>query len=333
MTKILVTGGAGFIGAYLCNRLHALGHSVVVLDALRPYAWPHDVEHARERSLRSALIDGAAFEEADLLDPTGVEACLSRHEPDIVVHLAANAILSSAERDPARCEADIVASTRNLIKALRTTGTASRLVHASSSMVYGNFLSQRVGEDQPVAPINAYGRMKAAAEQLSREQAAAAGLEITVVRPIAVYGPGDFCRRVVTRFCAQALAGETLVVNDSPDQLMDFTFVEDVAEGMARAALRPEAAGQTFNIARGEARSLLDVIEALKRHVPGLRYQVTASPEVNRPKRGALDISKARELLGYEPRVGLGEGVEHCLAFLSGKTIVPVYEPEMEAAE
>jgi len=333
MTKILVTGGAGFIGAYLCSRLQALGHYVVVLDALRPYAWPDEPEYARERSLRSALILGAQFEEIDLLDPKAVEACLIRHAPEVVVHLAANAILSSAERDPARCQADIVSSTANLLDAMRRTGIASRLVHTSSSMVYGNFASDRVGEDQLVAPINAYGRMKAVAEQMSREQAAAAGFEITVVRPIAVYGPGDFCRRVITRFCAQALAGEMLILNESPDQLMDFTFVEDEADGIARAALRPEAAGQTFNIARGEARSLLDVITALMRHVPELRYQVTRSPDVNRPKRGALDISKACGLLGYKPRVGLEEGVERCLAFLKGTALVPLYEPEMEAAE
>src|SRR3546814_3258071 len=99
---------------------------------------------------------------------------------------------------------------------------------------------------------------------------------------MAVYGAGDFYRRVIPVFCAQALVGDPLTIKASADVLIDFSYVEDIAKGLTLAALEPAAAGETFNLAYGQARSLHDVFLALKRHFPQLRYEVIASTEIGR---------------------------------------------------
>lgn len=290
-----------------------MGLDVIVLDALRPYASPR---RQLDRELRRALLVGAEIQQSDLLDVDQTIACITEHQPSMVVNLAADPIISSADRDPLRCEHDIVESTRSLVQAVAATGSVRRLVQVSSSMVYGDFKHGHADEASPTEPVNAYGRMKLAAETLVRGLGAGGEVEIVIVRPMAVYGPGDSYDRVIPTFCAQSIADMSLTLRTTADALIDFSYVEDIAEGLALAVTRPGAAGETFNLSYGQARSLLDVVAVLQRHFPGLRYDVLPAVGPARPRRGALDISKAKRLLGYRPMTDLESGIDRCIAFL-----------------
>lgn len=313
VTKILVAGGAGFIGSHLTRHLCDLGHKVAVLDAFRPYASP---THPRDKALRQTLIAAAALYKIDLLDRDRVDACFVEFEPEVVINLAADPIVASADRNSLNCERDIVQSTGELSNAITATRFGRRLVQVSSSMVYGNFLGETANEASPTEPINAYGRMKLAAEAIVQSFGARGVVETVIVRPMAVYGPGDHYDRVVPKFCSQCLAGEPLVVRTGADSLIDFSYIGDIVEGLTAAATEPAAAGQIFNLSYGEARSVFDLVSILQTHFPDLRYDISPAAGPTRPNRGALDISKARRLLGYRPAMALDTGIAHCIAHL-----------------
>jgi nucleoside-diphosphate-sugar epimerase len=314
--RVLVTGGAGFVGRHVCRALADYGREVVVLDALLRFP-PTGGEAPAPASAPSP--EAAALIRADLRDREAVREALGRLRPDAVVHLAALPLVGA---DPRLAVAVNVDGTRNLLEELGTPGTVRRFLFASSSTVYGDFRSRPVAEDHPTDPREGYGRTKLIGEQLTRLYCEAFGIPATIVRPTAVYGPGDGNRRVVQLFLEQALAGRPLTVEGDGSERLDFTYVEDLADGIALALLAEEGRGETFNLARGEERTVLELAAAIVRAVPGTR--IVHRPAVcARPSRGALAIDKARRLLAYRPRFPLEVGIGRCLAALPGGRALP----------
>lgn len=316
----LVTGGAGFIGSHLVHALCGHGWNVTALDVQREYAWPCDRADILDHlALRQALLAGRDIARIDLVDTRRVVELLTRQQPDLVVHLAANPLVSAADSDPVSCRRDIVLSTESLLEAIRISGLSLRLVHVSSSMVYGDFDADRIDEAAATEPVNAYGRMKLEAEDLVRRHAALTGLETVIVRPMAVYGAGDIYRRVINNFCSQAASGRPIGLQADPATRIDFTHIEDATDFLIRAATAPAAAGETFNLSFGQARSLAEAVEILRSHFPGLRCENIPCEGPRRPQRGTLDIGKARQLLDYRPRFALEDGIALYLDFLRQK--------------
>ena len=155
--------------------------------------------------------------------------------------------------------------------------------------------------------------MKLAGEVVTRGLGNYYGIPWCIVRPSAVYGPTDMNRRVSQIFTEQAFLGQTLTVQ-GPDVLLDFTYVEDVADGFVLAATKEKAANEVFNITHGHAHTLLEFVECLKIHFPDLQYEVHER-DVFRPKRGTLSIAKARNLLEYAPQYTLQKGISDYVAF------------------
>jgi len=311
--RILVTGGAGFIGSHLVRRLHARGHQVVVLDNLRRYCAPLTrAEHLAIAGRLAELRPACELIEGDAADPQVMEEVLAAYRPTHVAHLAGVPLLSYANAHPAEAYASMVGSTTTLLRALRQATWVERLVFVSSSTVYGDFTAEPASEDHPLTPKDIYGGAKLASEVLVQSFARRFDLPCVIVRPSAVYGPGDINRRVTQMFVENALAGATLILND-PTARLDFTFVEDVADGLVLALLHPHATGGIFNITRGEGCSLLDVVRILRRYIPDLAIR-TGTPDGIVPRRGALSIARARQVMGYAPRFSLQEGLTRCIA-------------------
>jgi len=312
-----VTGGAGFIGSHTCAALTAEGHEVIAVDPLRTYAhsleprhW-HGLRYRRDVLLRDAQLVVASTENRDELRRVMVEA-----EPEYVLHLGALPLATIARVSADHAFESILRGTYNLLELVLELGCVRKFLYVSSSMAYGEFTKEPMPESERAAPQDVYGGMKLAGEVLVQTFSRAFGLPHAIVRPSAVYGPTDMNDRIVQRFVECALWSRPLTVRNAESTSLDFTYVADVAEGLVRVLLAP-VENETFNITAGRSRTLAELHELLAARFPAMPVELSREREDFRPKRGALDISKARTLVGYEPRYPLERGVPEYLDFLS----------------
>jgi len=313
----MITGGLGFIGFNVLRRLrasypeaeiHVFDKAVSYLDDLNPQdafviALRQQQCHSLARVVYGDIADRDRLVEA-------VRACRPTH----VLHLAGVPLATSAAKVPDLAMEVNIEGTLNLLYALEASrASVQRLVFISSSFVYGNFVTDCAAEDHPLAPIDIYGATKLSGEILCRSYCQSLGVELVVARPSAVYGPYDTNHRVVQICVEAALAGQPLHLH-VPNSPLDFTFVEDLADGLIRALLVPDAAGRTFNLTGGKGRTLEELAAILGELIPGVMVEYGPAP-LNRPKRGTLDISHARERLGYYPHHRLESGLARYVAF------------------
>jgi UDP-glucose 4-epimerase len=324
MSRILVTGGAGFIGSHTCAALAASGAEVIAADPLRTYSFSfeahhwHGLRHRRDVLLRDATVVVASTENRDEMRRAMLDA-----RPDYVLHLGALPLATVARVSADHAFESILRGTFNLLEIALEVGTIRKFVYVSSSMVYGDFTRVPMPETERTAPKDVYGGMKLAGEVLVQTFSRAAGLPYAIVRPSAVYGPTDMNDRIVQRFAECALWARPLTVADPDGTVLDFSYVKDVAQGLVKALLSP-VENEVFNITAGEGRTLRELYDLLVGRWPDMPVEVSQPSDDFRPKRGALDISKARSLLGYEPEYPLERGLEEYLEFL---TSLPLEEP------
>ena len=178
-------------------------------------------------------------------------------------------------------------------------------------MVYGDWEKSEADEEHPLNPKDIYGTMKLAGEIVTRGLSECYQIRSTIIRPSAVYGPYDMNRRVSQIFLQKAINNEVIDVH-GVDEKLDFSYVKDVAEGIALAATQEGGIDEVFNITGGQAYTLLDFVGILKRHFPNLSYNVMERDE-KRPRRGKLSIAKAGSLLGYRPKYDLERGIKEYL--------------------
>ena len=305
MGRALLIGGAGFVGAYLARELLERDEEVVVLDGARSYLPGGERNAARARAWRhKTLLKGATVRSGGPDDGEHLRREVAAVRPDVVVQLANLPVVAVAARDSAAARRAIVGATANVLAATADAAPSARLVYVSSSMVYGDFVADPQPEDAPLRPREPYGACKLAAEERVRSSA----LDWTIVRPSAVYGPGDANGRFLQRLVEAAALERTLELTADPAARLDFTWVGDLAAGLAQAALSAAASRRAFNITAGRARSLREAIDIVR----GLGHEVEVrAREVAtlHPRRGTLDIARARSALGYRPRWSLEQGL------------------------
>jgi nucleoside-diphosphate-sugar epimerase len=303
--RVLLIGGGGFIGAHLAREMLDRRHDVVVLDDDRTYLPGGEPDAVRARAWRrQALLSGAELHGGGPDDPVALAREVRDAAPEAVVHLANKPLAGVAAADPAEARRSIVDGTANVVAAVAAQAPSARLTFVSSSMVYGDFSRDPQPESAPLRPCEPYGACKLEAERLVR----ASPLHWTIVRPSAVYGPGDANGRFLQRLVEAATTGRTLQLTADPATRLDFTWVQDLARGLADAATSPDAIGETFNLTAGESRSLGDAIDVVRArgHAVAVRRRPATTA---RPRRGTLDIARARTVLGYRPRCTLEAGL------------------------
>ena len=304
----MIAGGGGFIGTQVARFLLEDGHKIVLFDCWPDLANEADSLAGRFQKHRIGPIrNDAILVKGDVRDRSQIEACLSKYRPDYVIHLAAIADAKRAASNPAIAEPVNLFGVLNMLNALRNY-PVHRFVLASSSFVYGHFKYQPADEKHPLNPLDLYGNSKHSAEIMTRAFCSEYEIEHVIIRPSAVYGFGDSNLRVSRVFMEHAMTGRPLVINPGAGKL-DFTYIEDIARGFALSLFATEAAGHTFNITRGEARSLEELAGIIKSHFPEVEIQMMPDHENGRPVRGTMDISAARRILGYSPRYSLEEGI------------------------
>jgi UDP-glucose 4-epimerase len=317
--RILLAGGVGFIGAHLARLLLDAGHAVTCLDAANLNSTDNATATPAFQQ-RSALIAGATVVRGDVAVRGQWQRVFERFDPDCVCYLAAVPLVDKVTSHPEAAARSMSAGLVNGLEITRASSRRRRFVYVSSSMVYGHFASDPLPEDALTNPVNLYGALKLAGEILTHGYLTGTQHEAVVVRPIAVYGPTDIHGRVVQKCCEAALTDKPFTLNAAESRI-DFTWVGDLAAGVALAATTPGAAGETFNLAFGCARSLEELVELVRRHSGGLSVVHVNKKASDRPRRGALDIGKAARLLGYAPQMDLEAGIVRYLDFLKNSAL------------
>jgi UDP-glucose 4-epimerase len=300
--RFLVTGGAGFLGSALVNRLVRDQHLVRVIDDLSAG------DPAR-------LHKDAHFTRGDISDRPKLWTLLQ--EIDCVYHLAARVLVSASVLYPREYNEVNVGGTVSLMEAMRDAGVR-RVVFASSGAIYGEQAEQPLGEDLAPNPQSPYAVSKLAAEYYVRTIGALWGIETVVLRVFNAYGPGQSLPAshppVIPRFLRQALGGGSLIVFGGGGQTRDFVFVDDVVEALVASASAPDVDRRIVNIGSGTETSVNE-LASLVAAATGQRVSVLRSPaESGGVSRMCADISDARRLLKYRPQVDLPTGLRLTLA-------------------
>jgi nucleoside-diphosphate-sugar epimerase len=328
--RIALIGGAGFIGHNLALALVQRGAEVGIIDSLQhnnllafaakmpelPHRDLHlRIIHERLDLLREARVPIHAI---DARDYHGLSRILSEINPQAVVHLAAIAHAGRSNKDPYSTFDNSLVTLENALDFSRGM-PVEQFVFFSSSMVYGDFLTAEVDEEHPLNPIGIYGALKVAGEKLVIAYHQVFDLPYTIIRPSALYGPRCVSRRVGQIFIESALNNTTLRIDGDGSEKLDFTYIDDLVEGIILVLQHPNARNQILNLTYGQSRSIQDLLGVVKEFFPLARVEYVERDSLM-PVRGTLSIKKARRLLGYAPQNPIEVGFPKYIAWYQDLT-------------
>lgn len=323
MTDWFITGGDGFIGYHVTRKIlsRISGDEIISYDAHKHWVPLENSKYPEYQRYRIQNIDNildmmgrVTRIRGDTTDRGLLKESLEEHRPDVILHLAALPIANVSNKYPTEARRNILDGTITLMDVVRELDYNPRVIYTSSSMVYGDFEEDEneniipPTEDSPTNPLGLYGSMKLSGEHIVKAYNHRFDIPYVIIRPSAVYGPTDCNRRVTEIFMRNAINGEDLRLDNGGEHRLDFTYVEDTAQGMILAGIKDEALNETFNITRGQGMSIKDLAEIIGHFFPEIKTY-NHEIDVYRPNRGALDISKARKKLGYTPQYHLSNGI------------------------
>lgn len=315
--KVLLIGGAGFIGHNLALKLKELGADVHLIDSLQVnnflnYLTYKEGTHQQDLYIKILNQRLQLLREAEI--PLYIQDCRDYHamlgyvsklQPDVMVHLAAVAHANRSNKDP---YSTFDHSFRTLENALDLARYYSKhFIFFSSSMIYGNFEGGFVTEDTPCEPLGIYGALKFGGEKLVIAYNQVFDLPYTIIRPSALYGERCVSRRVGQIFIENALTNQGIRIGGDGNDRLDFTYIDDMIQGVVKVIGNDNSRNQTFNLTYGSSRSLNDMVEILKEYFPNISVEYTPKDRLM-PDRGTLSVERARKLIGYEPQWPLEKG-------------------------
>jgi UDP-glucose 4-epimerase len=306
--NILVTGGLGLIGHNVVQRLQSQDHEVCVIDNHTNYGIiPQDeINHLMTERYKK-INEDTYFYNDDICDNHAVKRIFEIVQPEIVIHCASFPRQKVVNADPALGSRVMSEGLINLLEASNFYDVR-KFIYISSSMVYGDFKDD-VTEDAECRPQGQYGILKLAGEWLVKDYARRTNLAYTIIRPSAVYGPLDVEDRVISKFILNAMRGIPLKVNGASETL-DFTYVDDAADGIVAAALSDNTDNKTYNITKSHSHSLLDAAN-LAVKVAGQGEIIVGNRDLDFPSRGALNIDAARRDFGFDPKIDVEQGFQN----------------------
>jgi nucleoside-diphosphate-sugar epimerase len=315
--RIALIGGAGFIGHNLALQLQAAGADVQVIDSLQInnlLYFQSSNNDIPNKDLYLKIVN----ERLDLLRKAGIplhiqdarqydllSRVLADIKPQVVIQLAAVAHANRSNKDP---YSTFDHSLRTLENALDySRGNIEHFIFFSSSMVYGHFADGYVSEDTVCNPLGIYGALKLAGEKMVIAYNQVFDLPYTIIRPSALYGERCVSRRVGQIFIENAIKGLEISINGDGSDALDFTYIDDLCQGVRKCIEHDQARNQIFNVTYGKAHSLAQMADIVHSHFPDIDVKYTPKDNLT-PDRGTLNVNKARQLIGYDPQYDLEKG-------------------------
>jgi dTDP-glucose 4,6-dehydratase len=309
--KVLVTGAGGFIGSHLVERLVEAGASVRAFVRYNSRADPGLLRMASPETVSKLELIGGDLRDSDAIRKA-VEGC------EYVFHLGALIAIPYSYLHPAEVVESNIIGTLNILMACRDLGV-QRLIHTSTSEVYGTALTPIISESHPLQGQSPYSASKIGADKLAESFYSAYGLPVVTVRPFNTYGPRQSARAVIPTIITQAIALNTIHLG-SLSTIRDFTYVDDTVNGFLRTAIAKDVEGGTFNLGTGDSVSIGELVEKIIQKV-GTQVKVEVDASRLRPQKSEVmrllsDNSLARERLDWSPSVNLDEGLDRTIAWV-----------------
>ena len=311
MTKILLTGGAGFIGSHLAERLVEQGHRLFLVDDLNDFYSPE----TKRRNLENIKIKASfEFVQTDICDQAAVKKVFEQYRPEVIIHLAARAGVRPSLEQPFLYERVNVLGTLVLLELARLYGVR-RLVFASSSSIYGITSKTPFSEDESNPnPISPYGVTKLAGEKLCYAYSHLHQLSTVCLRFFTVYGPRQRPDLAIHKFAKLIEQGKEISVFGDGSSFRDYTYIDDIVDGIL-ATLELQTPFEIFNLGNSNPVSLTEMIRLLERHLgKKAQLQFKESQPGDMPFTFA-NLSKAKQQLGYSPKVPFETGLSRFVAW------------------
>jgi UDP-glucuronate 4-epimerase len=304
--QILVTGGAGFIGSHLIERLLAHEINVVCYDNFDPF---YDAGIKRANLYHAMQHSNFKLIEASILDYTTLNTCFENYKIDLVIHLAAKAGVRPSIADPMSYYETNVDGTLNVLEAMKHH-SVKKMVFASSSSVYGNNAKVPFSESDFVDhPISPYAASKKAAELICHTYHHLYGFDIFCMRFFTVFGPRQRPDLAIHKFAELILNEQTLPIYGDGSSSRDYTYIEDIIDGLMKAIDNLNGYN-IFNLGESRTITLLQMVESVQKHI-GKKAKINSLPmQLGDVLTTFADISKAKEILGYNPSWSFDEGIK-----------------------
>ena len=315
--KILIVGGAGFIGHNLALKLKSLGAKVEIVDGLNVNNWYSVKKNKNELpfpklalnilSERFLLLkkNKIPLKVIDARDYHKLSRFIGYFKPQVIIHLAAVSHANRSNKDP---HSTFDHSLRTLENSLDSAkNNIEQFIFLSSSMVYGNFLKKEVKENDICNPLGIYGALKFSAEKIIKAYGQTFDLPYTIIRPSALYGERCISRRVGQIFIESALNKSNILINGDVSEKLDFTYIDDLMNGIICAIKSKNSLQETFNITYGNSRTIKKLLDLLQENFSKIKVTYKKRDKLM-PLRGTLSVSKAQKLIKYKSKWPLEKG-------------------------
>ena len=315
--KILIVGGAGFIGHNLAIRLKSMGASVTVLDGLtvnnlysvknneNNLPFPRLALKILKQRFSLLKTNRIPLKIVDARDYHKLSRVIGSIKPQVIIHLAAVSHSNRSNKDP---HSTFDHSLRTLENSLdNAKNTVEQFIFLSSSMVYGNFTKRKVGENDQCNPLGIYGALKFSAEKIIKAYGQVFNLPYTIIRPSALYGERCISRRVGQIFIESALNKSKIVIDGDGEEKLDFTYIDDLMNGIICSIKSKNSLQETFNITYGNSRTINRLTELITDNFPKVQVSYKKRDKLM-PLRGTLSISKAEKLIKFKSKWPLEKG-------------------------
>jgi len=323
--KILIIGGAGFIGHNLSLSLKKKNFDVTIVDNFainnlislkkkKKFALKNFYLKLLKERVSLLKKNKIKIIKKDSRNYHSISRVIDKIKPNYIYHLAAVAHANVSNKDPFSTFDHSFRTLENVLDASRNLKSLKRFIFLSSSMVYGNFKTNTVNEKTECNPLGIYGALKFGAEKLVIGYNQIFNLPYTIVRPSALYGERCVSGRVLQLFIENALQGKSLKIYGDGKEFLDFTYIDDFINGLYLIIKTEKSINEIFNLTYGKSRSLIEAANIVQKLIPKTKKEFITRDK-NMPYRGTLSIEKAKKKLNYKPKFKIEKGIEKLISY------------------